>query len=116
MGPTSSSDHLYPRPYLILFKFSTDGPPLHNLYAALHSILAAAAAGRLPGLPELAHWRVLVTGHSLGAGLAALMTWALKPDLKGRVFCWAYEPPVSSASDSNQLYSENAVFAVHLCR
>eukprot|EP00192_Tetraselmis_astigmatica_P010084 CAMPEP_0117695460 /NCGR_PEP_ID=MMETSP0804-20121206/28151_1 /TAXON_ID=1074897 /ORGANISM="Tetraselmis astigmatica, Strain CCMP880" /LENGTH=859 /DNA_ID=CAMNT_0005509533 /DNA_START=44 /DNA_END=2623 /DNA_ORIENTATION=- len=32
-------------------------------------------------------------GHSLGAGLASLLTWALLPDLNGRLFCWAYEPP-----------------------
>mmetsp|Transcript_12507 Transcript_12507/g.35118 ORF Transcript_12507/g.35118 Transcript_12507/m.35118 type:complete len:295 (-) Transcript_12507:174-1058(-) len=56
-------------------------------------ILAAAAGGKLPGLDHLASWKVVVTGHSLGAGLAALIALKLRPELEGRLACWAYCPP-----------------------
>jgi len=38
-------------------------------------------------------WKVVITGHSLGAGLATLLTMALEPELHGRLKCWSFCPP-----------------------
>eukprot|EP00873_Tetraselmis_striata_P043115 jgi/Tetstr1/463379/TSEL_008301.t1 len=49
-------------------------------------VLAAA-------VKEHADWGVVITGHSLGAGLAALIGMALRVELGDRLSCWAFCPP-----------------------
>ncbi|KXZ56550.1 hypothetical protein GPECTOR_1g494 [Gonium pectorale] len=54
---------------------------------------------RPPGL-DLTGWRVVVTGHSLGGGAAALLAMRLRAALPAavNVRCWAFSPPGSLAS------------------
>lgn len=46
---------------------------------------------------EHADWGVVITGHSLGAGLAALIGMALRVELGDRLSCWAFCPPVRTS-------------------
>lgn len=64
--------------------------------AAEHPRSAAAAAVMAANLGA-ACWRLVVTGHSLGAGVAALITCRLRA--AGRAAeCWCFEPPGGLAS------------------
>jgi sn1-specific diacylglycerol lipase len=38
-------------------------------------------------------WPLVVVGHSLGAGVAALLALHLRTRYSGRVQCWAFAPP-----------------------
>ncbi|GLI69191.1 hypothetical protein VaNZ11_013760 [Volvox africanus] len=52
-------------------------------------------------LPDMDYrgWRLVVTGHSLGAGAAALLALRLRSELPHvEVRCWAFSPPGSLAS------------------
>ncbi|KAJ3060975.1 hypothetical protein HDU98_003097, partial [Podochytrium sp. JEL0797] len=68
---------------------------------------------------EYKHYHLLVCGHSLGAGVAALLTHLIKsttPGLAaGRVKCVAYSPPGCVATrESNRAYFEEFVTSVVL--
>jgi sn1-specific diacylglycerol lipase len=48
--------------------------------------------GREFAKPEFRHYRLVVTGHSLGAGVASVLSVILKRDYPDLV-CYAFSPP-----------------------
>ncbi|GFR47184.1 hypothetical protein Agub_g8776 [Astrephomene gubernaculifera] len=61
-----------------------------RLLAGLPSERARAVAAALQG--ECAGWRLVVTGHSLGAGVTGLLGPLLQADFPN-LRCWAFAPP-----------------------
>ena len=44
-------------------------------------------------------WRIVITGHSLGAGVSVLVALYVRKYFKN-VFCWAFSPPGGLAEPS----------------
>jgi sn1-specific diacylglycerol lipase len=70
--------------------------------------LAAACEA---ALPDTKGWRLVVTGHSLGAGTAALLALILKPRVPG-VRCWAFSPPGCTVSAALIAYTRSFVTSI----
>lgn len=62
---------------------------------------------------EYENYRLVITGHSLGAGVAALLSILLKPIYPGLI-CFAYAPPGELVSDNLIEYSQDFICSVSL--
>ena len=85
--------------------------PLARVASARVSDPTALEAAAKAALPDTKGWRLVVTGHSLGAGTAALLALMLKPRVPG-VRCWAFSPPGCTVSSALLAYTRSFIVSV----
>jgi len=75
-------------------------------------LAAAGTEGERRALPDCRGYGLLVTGHSLGGGVALLLAMLLRRDY-GQVRCIAYAPPPTCSERVAHMHRQQSVTVVH---